>query len=190
MRPASPGLSVVFWALAIWPSPAPVKQLYAIAERPPNSALGAIALEAYLRLLGLSSERSPDETVQLYEKGLSLASTPEQKSLAIAGLSEVPHSRAVAVIRRYEDDEDVKQDVAQAFEKIKNRAFLVGTAWQISGFTLEFDEGGVLKLNGKRDGTWSVSGNELTISSAIATAVAEIREGRIFLGTVELKRLK
>ncbi len=177
-------------ALAVWPTPAPIEKLYAIAERPPNERLGAVALEAYVRLLGLPSERSAAETVRLYEKGLSLASTPQQKRLALIGLSEVPHSRAVDIIKRYENDRDVAEDVARAFEKIKNRAFLTGTAWQISGFTLEFEEGGILKLNGKREGTWSVSENTLTVSSSLGPVVLEIRKGGVFLGTAELKRLR
>ncbi len=107
--------------LADWKTPEPVSDLYGVAKGDGPEALRAVALKGYLRMLALPSDRPAAETLAMFEKGLALAKDVEAKRLAIAGLAEVPDRGAVAIIKRYAGEKDLKEAVDAALKKIESR---------------------------------------------------------------------
>jgi len=112
-------------ALAEWRTPAPLSDLYDVASSGPSDVLRAVALRAYLRLLTVPSDRTAADTVQMYEQGLELATTVEEKKMALGGLADVPDQSSVELIKKYEGDAELKDEVALALEKAKNRGLTV-----------------------------------------------------------------
>jgi hypothetical protein len=178
-------------ALAQWRTPTPLEDLFGFAQHQRNETLRLIALRGFVRLLGQPSGRTPEETVALYEKAMALAAhNADIKKMALAGLSEVSHGRALEVIKRYQDERELADEVAVALQKVKNRAFLADTVWQFGGFTLEFRPGGALTVNGDPENSWSVSNNTLVLQAKIGVIRTEIRDDKIFLGGAEFTRVK
>ncbi len=111
-------------ALAAWSNPAPAPDLFRVAKEG-RDALRIVALRAYFRLLAMPDDRPAAETVEMYDLGLQLTDQADLKKMAIAGLADVPHPDAEAVIARYADDPELEADVAAALEKARSRAFAV-----------------------------------------------------------------
>jgi HEAT repeat protein len=109
-------------AMADWKTAAPLADLYDVARKGASEGMGLVALQAYLRLLTLPSDRPAPETLNLYEKGLALAKRPEEKKQAIAGLADVPDKRAVELLKRFQADKDLKADADAALKKLINRS--------------------------------------------------------------------
>ena len=127
-------------ALAEWPTPAPLPDLYAIAESGPEGVLRVVALRAYFRLLAVPSGRSAAETVKMYEQGLGLATGVEERKLALGGLADVADQGAVELVKRFEDDPELKAEAAMALEKIKNRGYVL-TASHNTGDAAKANDG-------------------------------------------------
>ncbi len=112
-------------ALANWPTPAPLDDLYALAQEAPSRPLRIVALRSYLRLLEQPSDRDSVETVQLYEQGLALAEGDQEKRLALSGLAQVPHPAALEVMEQYVDDPDLGEHAQQLVEQMKSQPIAV-----------------------------------------------------------------
>ena len=109
-------------ALGEWKTPAPIPDLYEVARKGTADPIGLAALQGYLRLLTVPSNRRTDESVDLYEKGLALATRVEEKKRVVAGLAELGGRRGVDLLKRLEQDKDLKAEVSAALEKILNRS--------------------------------------------------------------------
>ncbi len=84
-------------ALAAWPTPAPLEQVHALAKSATGDTATA-ALRGMMRLLGLKSDRSKEETVKLYAEALALAKTTEDRAAVIEGLGETGDAAALPMI--------------------------------------------------------------------------------------------
>ncbi len=145
--------------LANWQTPAPLEDLFGVAEGGPSETLRLVALRACFRLLTQPTDRPATETVKLYERGLGLAQGAKEKRLAFKGLAEVPARSAVDLIKRYESDEALKADVTSALKKLKSRARQVSASHNSGAAKLAID--GDIKTRwatntSQKEGQWFV----------------------------------
>jgi type 1 glutamine amidotransferase/HEAT repeat protein len=134
-------------ALAEWPTPAPLNDLLTIAGTATDESLKTIALQGFLGILTLPSNRPSAETLALYEQGMALATTPEQKKLAIAGLSDVRDPRVVDVLQPYANDPAFEAEAKAALDRL---AKVSTTATASDG-----PDSVANALDGKADTRWS-----------------------------------
>jgi HEAT repeat protein len=113
-------------ALAQWAATDVLADLLEIVRHSERKAHRVLALEGYIRLLGLPSEREPQDTVALYHRALSLAERPEERKQVLSGLSGVVHADALKVARQCRMDENLR---AEADSAVLSIARLVGP-WQ------------------------------------------------------------
>jgi heat shock protein HslJ len=56
---------------------------------------------------------------------------------------------------------------------------IIGTKWNVAGYTLAFQENGVVKINDDTEGTWKIDGNKLTIEASGTTYDATLEGDKI-----------
>lgn len=56
---------------------------------------------------------------------------------------------------------------------------IVGTKWSVGGFTLAFQDAGVVKINDSDEGSWKIDGNKLTVEAGGNTYDATIEGDKI-----------
>jgi HEAT repeat protein len=93
-------------ALSQWPDETPRPLLLDLAKQAANTPDGALALAGCVRLIGLPSERSAEDTVKLYEETLSLAADAAQKELVIGGLAGTKNAAALPLLYAALQDPD------------------------------------------------------------------------------------
>jgi HEAT repeat protein len=104
--------------LSEWPTAEPVLDLLKIAESSANSANRILALRGFVRLLGLESERSPEETIEMYKKAMELAPNTDEKKRVLSGLANTKSLGAMQMAATYLQDEDLHQEAELAAVKI------------------------------------------------------------------------
>ncbi len=105
-------------ALADWPDVSPAGDLLELVRTAPEVEHRVLALRGYVRLVGLPSQRSPEETVEMYESAMAAVPRPEGKKLVLSGLSKVGHIRALALAESHLDDPAIQAEAAAAAIKI------------------------------------------------------------------------
>jgi HEAT repeat protein len=94
-------------ALADWPTPEPVVELLKVAESSGNKVHRILALRGFVRLLGLASERSAGETIEMYKKAMSLAPDAGEKKKVLSGLSNTKSLAALQMAAGYLDEKSL-----------------------------------------------------------------------------------
>ena len=74
--------------LSTWPTPEPADDLWEIAQHSTVPTHRAVALRGFVRLLGLESARSEDETVALYQRALALAPNLDERKRLLSSLAD------------------------------------------------------------------------------------------------------
>jgi HEAT repeat protein len=101
-------------ALSGWPTSEPYADLWAMAQSAKEPGHRILALRGSVRLIGLDSSSTPEETVRRYREAMALApNSAERKSL----LSAVGDARSVAALRMaasYLDDKDLQPEAEAA----------------------------------------------------------------------------
>ncbi len=101
-------------ALAEWPTSEPYADLWAVAQSAKEPGHRILALRGSVRLIGLDSNGTADETVRKYREAMAIApNAAERKSL----LSAVGDARSVAALRMaasYLDDKDLRPEAEAA----------------------------------------------------------------------------
>jgi hypothetical protein len=105
-------------ALADWPTPEPVAELQKIAESSSNKVHKILALRGFVRLLGLASDRSADQTIELYKKAMSLAPDAGEKKKVLSGLASTKSLAAMKMAAGYLDDEALSVEAGAAVVSI------------------------------------------------------------------------
>jgi HEAT repeat protein len=105
-------------ALAEWPGPEPVLDLLKVAEGSDNKVHRILALRGFVRLLALESERSSEESLELYKKAMSLAPDIGEKRRVLSGLGGVASLAALKMATDYLDDESLSGEAGTAAVKI------------------------------------------------------------------------
>ena len=91
-------------ALSDWPTSEPVPDLLKVAQTAENARYKILALRGLVRLLGLESDRSPDETIDLYKKAMDLAGDAQEKKRVLSGLASARSVAALNMAAAYLDD--------------------------------------------------------------------------------------
>jgi HEAT repeat protein len=105
-------------ALADWPTPEPMDELLIVAENSNNKVHRILALRGFVRLLGLASDRSVDETIELYTKAMSLAPDAGEKKKVLSGLAGTKSLTALQIAAGYLDDETLSLEAGAAVVNI------------------------------------------------------------------------
>jgi HEAT repeat protein/type 1 glutamine amidotransferase len=105
-------------ALSNWPDGELAEELLEVAEGSKDEKLRTLALRGSIRLIGLESERSAQETVELYEQAMQLAPGVSEKKLVLSGLAGVKSFAALYMAYGYLQDESVQAEAAAAMVEI------------------------------------------------------------------------
>ena len=107
--------------LAAWPNAKAINILLGVLEKHGNESYRILAFRGYVRLVGLPSDRSVEETLAMYEKALKFAKRPEEKIRVLSGLSNIASPLAIKIIEPYLTDETVASEAVIAKDKIINQ---------------------------------------------------------------------
>ncbi|MBN2130458.1 MAG: HEAT repeat domain-containing protein [Sedimentisphaerales bacterium] len=91
-------------ALSEWPTPEPLPDLLKVAQTAENKVHRVLALRGFVRLIGLDSDRSPEETIDLYRKAMDLAGDAAEKKRVLSGLAGTKSLAAMNMAAEYLDD--------------------------------------------------------------------------------------
>lgn len=105
-------------ALNEWPNPNPLEKLLDVVRTTDVEKHRIIALRGYIRLLGLQSLRSPEQTVKMYVAGMDLAANVTEKKMVLSGLAKTGSPGALKVVASYLDDDELKQEAEVAVVNI------------------------------------------------------------------------
>ncbi len=101
-------------ALAQWPTAEVCDDLLELARTAKGKAHRVLALQGYLRLVGLSKERPAAETVRAYQSALELAERPEERKAVLGGLGKVNDIAALQLIEQQLGDEALRTEAEAA----------------------------------------------------------------------------
>ena len=105
-------------SLSEWPSPAPLDDLLGVAQNSDNKVHRILALRGYIRLIGLESDRSAEETVKLYKQAMSLAPDATLKRQVLSGLAGAKSLAAMQMAVEYLEDATLRQEAQVTVVKI------------------------------------------------------------------------
>jgi len=105
-------------ALAGWPEAEPAEILIELARTAPEQIHRVLALRGYIRMMGLPSDRSAEETLKLYKAAMEAASRPEEKRLVLARIPKLQTVEALKFVEPYLEDKAVKAEAEVAYMAI------------------------------------------------------------------------
>jgi HEAT repeat protein len=111
-------------ALAEWPTPEPMPDLLKVAENSDNKVHRILALRGFIRLLGLTSDRPADETIEMYKKAMSLAPNAGEKKKVLAGLANMKSLAAMDMAAGYLDNEALSVEAGAAVINIAGGVYV------------------------------------------------------------------
>jgi HEAT repeat protein len=91
-------------SLSDWPTAEPVPELLKVAQTSENPVHKVLALRGFVRLLGLDSDRSAEETTDLYKKAMDLTGDASEKKRVLSGLASAKSLAALNLAAEYLDD--------------------------------------------------------------------------------------
>jgi HEAT repeat protein len=91
-------------ALSDWPTAEPVPDLLKVAQTAENRVHRILALRGFVRLLGLDSDRTAEQTIDLYKKAMDLAPDASEKKRVLSGLTSTKSLAALEMAAGYLDD--------------------------------------------------------------------------------------
>ncbi len=105
-------------ALAEWPTSEPAVVLLEAAEKSENKVHRILALRGSIRLLGLYSKRTPEETIEMYKKAMTLAPDAIEKRRVLSGLANTKSLGALQMSADYLEDKTLFREAESAVVKI------------------------------------------------------------------------
>ena len=105
-------------ALADWPTAEPVADMLKIAQASDNKLHHVLAFRGFVRLIGLDSGRSAQETIGLYKQAMGLASDISEKKTVLSGLANLKSLAALQMASAYLKDKNLQQEAEVAVVKI------------------------------------------------------------------------
>jgi HEAT repeat protein len=110
-------------ALAEWPTSEPVADLMKAAENSEDKVHRILALRGSVRLLGLDSKRSSQETIKLYQKAMDLASSDSEKKRVLSGLANTKSLEALQIVKGFLQDKALSREAKYAIVKISGSIY-------------------------------------------------------------------
>jgi len=105
-------------AMSVWPNPAPLDDLLSVAQASDDDVQKVLALRGFVKLLAYESDRSEEQTSQMYEQAMNLASQPGEKKMVLGGLANMKDVASLKMAVGYLSDQTLKQEAAAAVIKI------------------------------------------------------------------------
>lgn len=88
-------------ALTEWPDAGPVNELSRIARKDANLTFRVLALRGYVRQLGLPNNRPIEETISLYQDGMKMAKSLDDKKMVLSGLGGASDPQVISLVEPY-----------------------------------------------------------------------------------------
>ncbi|MBN1673780.1 MAG: HEAT repeat domain-containing protein [Kiritimatiellae bacterium] len=101
-----------------WPNADPMPDLLALARNAAQPIHRVLAVQGYVRMIGLESKRPPAQTRALYETAMTIAERVEEKKTVLAGMARVSDPGALAFVASYLDNEPMRDEALAASLKI------------------------------------------------------------------------
>ncbi|MCC6144947.1 MAG: discoidin domain-containing protein [Candidatus Hydrogenedentes bacterium] len=128
-------------ALSGWPTATPLNEVRALALASESDAHRATALNGYIRLLRLPSERPVEESVRAFHEALALAAgNPDFMRAVLAGLSELESTEALDLAESFVGHPELHAEAATASERIRSRFYTFNASANTAAAALAFDE--------------------------------------------------
>jgi len=89
-----------------------------VVQATDNKLHHVLALRGYVRLIGLESSRTAEETIGMYKQAMSLVSDTSEKKMVLSGLSNVKSLAALEMAAAYLEDKNLLQEAEVAVVKI------------------------------------------------------------------------
>ena len=105
-------------ALAEWPTSEPAAEMLKAAQNSGDRAHRILALRGSIRLLGLDSNRAPEETIEMYKKAMALAPDANEKRRVLSGLANTKSLGALQIAADYLQDKTLFREAEFAVVKI------------------------------------------------------------------------
>jgi HEAT repeat protein len=105
-------------ALSDWPTPEPLNDLLKVAQTAESPVHKVLALRGFVRLLDLPSERSAEETIELYKKAMELAPSALEKKRVLSGLGGAGTLPALQMASQYLEDLSLQAEAESAVVRI------------------------------------------------------------------------
>jgi len=105
-------------ALAEWPTSEPAAEMLKAAQSSEDKAHRILALRGSIRLLGLDSNRAPEETIEMYKKAMTLAPDEIEKRRVLSGLANTKSLGALQIAADYLQDKTLFKEAEFAVVKI------------------------------------------------------------------------
>jgi len=120
-----------FKALCVWPDASVADELYQIAS-PPDDLRRNEATKAYLRVVTLRSDRSPKDSLKLFEKGMQLAKSLDDKKFLLVRVETARSMEVFNFVVPYLDDADLVQEACRSVVDMANdNTFYMGNRRKI-----------------------------------------------------------
>lgn len=108
-------------ALSEWPTAEPLNDLLKVAQTSASPVHKILSLRGFVRLLDLQSDRSPDATIELYEKALELAPNAIEKKRVLSGLGGAGTLPALRMAAQYLDNPSLQLEAESAIVRISEQ---------------------------------------------------------------------
>ncbi|MHC4115357.1 MAG: hypothetical protein ACYSSL_08580, partial [Planctomycetota bacterium] len=89
-----------------------------------NKTNQVLALRGFVRLIGLKSGRSEEETIKMYKRAMNLAPSANEKKMILAELANVKTLSALDMAAEYLDEAELQQEAAAAVIKMADDMML------------------------------------------------------------------
>lgn len=104
--------------LADWPDASAAADLLTMARTAKVLTHRVLAFRGYIRVVGLPSDRKPDETLKLYQDAMGAAPRTEEKNLALAGIANVKSAAAVRALAGCLGRSDLRSEAVAAIFRL------------------------------------------------------------------------
>jgi len=142
-------------ALSGWPTATPLHEVHALAKESETDAHRSIALDGYIRMLRLPSDRPTEERVAAFKRALALAAdNPDRVRAILAGLSDLESSEALDLAESFLANPELHAEAATASEKIRSRFYTFSASVNTAAAAMAFD--------GKIDTFWGTEIPQVT----------------------------
>jgi HEAT repeat protein len=105
-------------ALSEWPTADPYADLWRVATGAKEKTHRTLALRGSVRLIGLDSAHTPEESVKLYRDAMKIAPNAGELKLLLAAVAEARSLAAFQLAAGYLDDKNLREEAEAAVVKI------------------------------------------------------------------------
>lgn len=108
-------------ALAAWPTATARDDALRVAKESPLLVHRVLALQGYVRMIGLEAYRAPEAAIGALAGAMAVAERPEEKRLVLAALPTFACPEALALAGSFEEDADLAAEARAAAALIRER---------------------------------------------------------------------